>query len=211
MRRKGLALLIVGILMAISGSFLLVRLAMNADGQLLTALPLKRGFRQTSELVPVEQDPHYEVRFTFGLKAQGEEARFRIPVSYRIMDEKGAAILSEEALAASDSMRTWSMMSVSRGSPGEDSNAQAEFTFGTFAIAAPGKIRIEAELKSDDQSPAAPLVPELKIYHHVPDRPPPLGWEFFLFTGGGVLAVMGLLLFIVSFLVRKRTAAATAP
>jgi hypothetical protein len=99
------------------------------------------------------------------------------------------------------------MASVSRGSPNEEINAQAEFTFGNFRIAAPGKIRIAAELKFDPQSPAEPLVPELKIYHHVSDRPPALGWEFFLFAVGGVLAVVGLLLFIVSFFVRKRTAA----
>jgi hypothetical protein len=195
---------ILGLVLFGVGSALMFRVMKTHEGQLLTSLPLKASVRAMGDLVSAPKDPNYEVRFTFVTKSHENHPHFKFPVSYRIVDEKGRVIFSEETVADPDGARAWSMASVSRSSAPQATSAHAEFIFGHFEVEAPGRLHLEAELKPDAQTHEEAIEPYLHVYHHVPQGPPREIWAFLLPLGGLALVIIGLALLIVGWFLRKR-------
>ncbi len=133
---------------------------------------------------------------------------FAFPFSYTVIDGDGRVIQSQEKDFSSDS---GGPLTASRERITQDGgSAQLEQGFEKFAVAPPGRIRVEASLGTDADYGATLESVEVVVYDNVSKHAKRVGIGVGLLVAGGVLTMLGFVLVIVAA-ARSGSAAKSPP
>lgn len=126
---------------------------------------------------------------------------FDFPFKYTIYDSNGNEIQGENTKFSNSSGK---FTSTSESSI-TDKGGKAEITidYDKFSPPASGKLRIEAELQPDTIYSAKLESAELKIYDHVSKHAKSVVIGVILLGGGGLIALAGVILFVIGLTSRS--------
>jgi hypothetical protein len=210
MKRAGCLLGIVGLLLCVASFVLFGSSIFKAfEARKVAEVPLEPGRAADTGVVSVETDKLCQVAISTTVhSAHAEpsagsssslELRYAFPFRYTVYDEAGTVVAQAETeLAGGVGMRRnrWSRIESDGGSEG------FEIGYDKFAVPPPGNIRVVAELGPGTAFDASLEAPRLILYDRVSKHVRRVVGGIALLAAGGLLGLVGGMLFIFAALKR---------
>lgn len=213
MKRVGFLMILAGVGMGIGSCGLLGRsFQLAMDSRLVHSIPIKLGRATATELLNVSPERSCQLSIQADVTSQSVQEkiefdekvynlRYRFPVSYRIEDEQGKVLCSDQGYMEWEGSRMVSTTSEQVNSKGGTVNV--EHSFQKFDAPA-GKIKVTAQVSPDTEYGAQAKGLTIKIYDHVSRHGSRMASVGMMSCASPALILLGLVVFISGFGRRKR-------
>jgi hypothetical protein len=221
MKKLGCAVAILGLLAVGGGLVLVVGVVRSAlEANRVATVPLAIGQKTTTDVIRVSTEKSCQVCVHLELETKSVEeteefdeevfkARYHFPVSYRVLGADGEAVFSEEDKAAWKGDRTVTTTYEEVGEAGGE--LSVEHSYGKFDVPPPGEIKVEIEVHPDNVHGAVAERAEMRVYDNVTRHGESVALMIALFVAGGLLATIGLGLFVFGLVSGSAREAPGAP